>query len=100
VETVEGEGSNTPLSYTPEKAEADLLSALASAESAAGAAVAEERFEDAMTALATLRAPIDTFFNDVTVNDADQAKRAARLNMLARIRAACHRVADFSKIEG
>ena len=29
-----------------------------------------------------------------------QAKRAARLDLLARFRAAVHNVADFSKIEG
>ena len=51
-------------------------------------------------ALATLRAPIDAFFDKVTVNDADPAKRAARLSLLARMRDAVHRVADFSKIEG
>jgi len=36
----------------------------------------------------------------VTVNDADSAVRARRLNLLARFRDAVHRVADFSKIEG
>ena len=87
-------------SYAPEQAEADLLAALATAEAAAGEAVAGERFEDAMAALATLRAPIDAFFDQVTVNDADPDKRAARLAMLARVRAACNAVADFSKIEG
>jgi glycyl-tRNA synthetase beta chain len=34
------------------------------------------------------------------VNDADPAKRAARLGMLKRVRDAVHLVADFSKIEG
>ena len=53
-----------------------------------------------MAALATLRAPIDAFFDTVTVNDADPAKRTARLALLARVRAAVHGVADFSRIEG
>ena len=53
-----------------------------------------------MAALATLRAPIDSFFDQVTVNDADPAKRAGRLALLARVRAAVHGVADFSRIEG
>ncbi|WP_404713986.1 glycine--tRNA ligase subunit beta [Sphingomonas sp. MMS24-J13] len=90
----------TALSYMPEAEEADLLAALETAESAAGEAVARERFEEAMAALATLRAPIDAFFDKVTVNDADPDKRAARLAMLTRVRAACNGVADFSKIEG
>ena len=52
------------------------------------------------TALASLRAPIDAFFDSVTVNDEDPAKRSARLALLARFRDAVHKVADFSKIEG
>jgi glycyl-tRNA synthetase beta chain len=91
-----GEG----LSYTPEPAEADLIAALDAAGPAAADAVANEDFEAAMAALATLRAPIDAFFDAVTVNDADPAKRAARLALLARVRDAVHGVADFSKIEG
>jgi glycyl-tRNA synthetase beta chain len=88
------------LSYTPEKDEAALIAALDSAEPAAADAVAREDFEGAMAALATLRAPIDAFFDTVTVNDPDPAKRAARLTLLARVRAAVHEVADFAKIEG
>jgi glycyl-tRNA synthetase beta chain len=88
------------LSYTPEPAEADLIAALDAAGPAAADAVANEDFEAAMAALATLRAPIDAFFDAVTVNDTDPAKRAARLALLARVRDAVHGVADFSKIEG
>ena len=53
-----------------------------------------------MAAMAKLRAPIDGFFDTVTVNDADADKRAARLALLARVRDAVHEVADFSRIEG
>ncbi len=88
------------LSYTPEPAEKALIEALDTAEPRAAAAVEEERFEDAMGALATLRAPIDAFFEEVTVNAEDQDKRAARLGLLARFRDAVDRVADFSRIEG
>ncbi len=86
--------------YTPEPAEAALIAALDAAEPRAAQAVAEERFEDAMTALATLRAPIDAFFDSVTVNDPDPDKRASRLALLAKVRDAVHNVADFSKIAG
>ncbi|MGE3747309.1 MAG: glycine--tRNA ligase subunit beta [Sphingomonadaceae bacterium] len=88
------------LSYTPENEEAALIAALDAAEARAGAAVDAEDFEGAMAALAGLRAPIDAFFDKVTVNDPDPAKRAARLALLARIRDAVHTVADFSRIEG
>ena len=92
--------AETALSYTPEPAEAALIAALDVAEPRAAAAIAAEDFASAMAALASLRAPIDAFFEDVTVNDADPAKRAARLTLLGRFRAAVHNVADFSKIEG
>ena len=88
------------LFYTPEPAEEALAAALDAAEPNAAQAVAAERFEDAMAALASLRAPIDRFFDEVTVNDPDPAKRTARLALLARIRDAVHTVGDFSKIEG
>jgi len=88
------------LSYAPEPAEAALIAALDSASPQAASAVEAEDFEAAMAALATLRAPIDRFFDDVTVNDLDPAKREARLALLARVRDAVHAVADFSKIEG
>ncbi|AUX69910.1 glycine--tRNA ligase subunit beta [Porphyrobacter sp. HT-58-2] len=88
------------LSYTPEPAEKALIDALAAAAPRAAEAVEAEKFADAMAALATLRAPIDRFFEEVTVNDADANKRASRLALLAAFRDAVHRVADFSRIEG
>ncbi len=92
--------SERGFSYPPEAAEDALARALDDAEPAARAAVKAEDFERAMAALAALRGPIDAFFDQVTVNDADPAKREARLRLLARVRAAVHQVADFSKIEG
>jgi glycyl-tRNA synthetase beta chain len=83
-----------------EPAEAALVEALDRAEPEATAAVGREDFEAAMQALAALRAPIDRFFDEVTVNTDDPARRAARLDLLARFRAAVHNVADFSRIEG
>ncbi|WP_126172777.1 glycine--tRNA ligase subunit beta [Altericroceibacterium xinjiangense] len=88
------------LSYTPDAAEEALIEALDAAEPKAAAAIETEDFETAMAALASLRAPIDRFFEEVTVNAEDQSKRAARLGLLARFRAAVHKVADFSHIEG
>jgi len=80
--------------------ETALLTALDIAEQQAGPALDDERFEDAMAALASLREPIDRFFDEVMVNDEDPAKRAFRLGLLARFRDAVQRVADFGKIEG
>ena len=53
-----------------------------------------------MTALAKLRAPVDAFFDKVTVNADDSALRLNRLTLLAQIRALTLQIADFSKIEG
>jgi glycyl-tRNA synthetase beta chain len=83
-----------------EQAEQALVAALDKAEPKASAAVEKEDFTAAMAALASLRGPIDAFFDHVTVNDPDKAKRARRLNLLMRFRDAVNRVADFSKIEG
>ena len=88
------------VSYAPEPSEKALIDALADAAPKAASAVSEERFGDAMAALATLRSPIDAFFEDVTVNDDDPNKREARLNLLARFTGAVGNVADFSRIEG
>ena len=54
----------------------------------------------AMRALAELRAPVDAFFDKVTVNAPDPAVRANRLALLSEIRAATLTVADFSRIAG
>ena len=59
-----------------------------------------EDFEGAMRALATLRAPVDAFFLDVTVNADDPALRLNRLRLLGELREAMHAVADFSKVAG
>ena len=51
-------------------------------------------------ALAKLRAPVDAFFDKVTVNADKPEIRENRLMLLAQIRALTLEIADFSKIEG
>ncbi len=87
-------------SLLSDEAEKALFSAVNHADSEASQAVALQDFEGAMRALATLRAPVDAFFEAVMVNVDDEAFRANRLALLARIRAATGQVADFSKIAG
>ena len=62
--------------------------------------IAEEDFEQAMTAMAKLRAPLDAFFTHVTVNAPEPELRRNRLALLANVRDLMHQVADFSQIEG
>ncbi|MCK0128424.1 glycine--tRNA ligase subunit beta [Erythrobacter sp. F6033] len=94
------EWESKDVSYSPEPAEKALIDALDAAEPKAATAIEAEDFAAAMSALATLRAPIDRFFEDVIVNADEPHIRAARLDLLARFRDAVHRVADFSRIEG
>lgn len=83
-----------------EPQEKTLYERLGAARGEMEAAVAVEDFADAMTALASLRAPVDSFFDEVTVNAPDAALRENRLNLLSEIRTVMRTVADFSKIEG
>ncbi|ODR93740.1 glycine--tRNA ligase subunit beta [Methyloceanibacter superfactus] len=77
-----------------------LAKAVDEVEQAAASAVANEDFEAAMSAMALLRAPVDAFFDSVTVNADDPKLRENRLRLLNRIRATTQTVADFSKISG
>jgi glycyl-tRNA synthetase beta chain len=64
------------------------------------ALIGEEKFAEVMAVMASLRAPLDSFFTDVTVNAPDPDLRRNRLRLLHRVRAIMDRVADFSRIEG
>jgi glycyl-tRNA synthetase beta chain len=77
-----------------------LAKAVDEVQRAASAAVAREDFAAAMSEMAKLRAPVDAFFDSVTVNTQKPDLRANRLRLLNRIRATTLAVADFSRIEG
>jgi glycyl-tRNA synthetase beta chain len=62
--------------------------------------IAEEDFAGAMHALSKLRAPVDAFFDKVTVNSDDARLRKNRLQLLGELRDVMHGVADFSRISG
>ena len=84
----------------PEPADKALHAALVKAIGAIGPALDKEDFAASMQQMAALRVPVDAFFEAVKVNADDPKIRANRLHLLAGLRAALHRVADFSKIEG
>jgi glycyl-tRNA synthetase beta chain len=77
-----------------------LFDSLEEAERAAREAIGAEDYVRAMGFMAGLRQPIDAFFDAVLVNAPDEAVRANRLALLARIRAATGEVADFTRIAG
>ncbi|MGU3282940.1 glycine--tRNA ligase subunit beta [Methylobacterium sp. WL7] len=91
---------DSALAASGEPAERALAEALAGAAATASQAIASEDFAGAMRALSALRAPVDAFFQDVTVNAPDPKLRENRLLLLNALRAATRAVADFSKIEG
>jgi glycyl-tRNA synthetase beta chain len=80
--------------------ETALAAAIEEARQDTVAAINVENFEGAMNALADLRAPVDAFFEKVTVNVPDAALRENRLKLLSEIRSATLNVADFSRIAG
>jgi len=83
-----------------EPEEAALIAALKNASQDAATALDAENFESAMRALASLRGPVDAFFDRVTVNADEPVLRRNRLVLLSRIREAVMTVADFDRLEG
>jgi glycyl-tRNA synthetase beta chain len=77
-----------------------LAARLAQSQTHSAAALGREAFAEGMAALATLRRPVDEFFDKVTVNTKEADLRANRLRLLASIRDTLNLVADFSLIEG
>ena len=92
-----GDANEELLSEVQEKA---LFDALSSSAPKVDAALDAEKFEDAMSVLADLRAPIDAFFDNVMVNADDDNLRKNRMAMLEGFVNTVNRVADFSLIEG
>ncbi|MFC3570340.1 glycine--tRNA ligase subunit beta [Paracoccus simplex] len=81
-------------------AERALFAALDQAEPTIREAVRLEDFPAATQGIASLRAPIDAFFETVQINTDNQITRRNRLNLLSRIREAGRLIADFGRIEG
>jgi glycyl-tRNA synthetase beta chain len=88
----------------PKFAETDeeraLFAALDTAEAKITPAMEQQDFATAMHAMATLRQPIDAFFDATQINTDNATVRRNRLNLLSRIRTLCLSVADLTKIDG
>ena len=59
----------------------------------------EHKYEQALSKLADLRQPIDSFFDDVMVMDKDDKLKANRIALLSRIDSLFMHVADFSRLQ-
>jgi len=91
-------GADVKFAETDE--ERALFDALDTAEAQIKPSMAQQDFTTAMSAMASLRGPIDAFFTAVQVNSDNGTVRRNRLNLLSRIRTICSSVADLTKIDG
>ncbi len=92
-----GEVDEAQLSQAEEQS---LWAALSEAGNAVQPLLEAEAFTEAMAELAKLRAPVDRFFDEVTVNADDPNLRRNRLALLSEIRATIDQVGHFSAISG
>ncbi|MCV2369775.1 glycine--tRNA ligase subunit beta [Roseateles oligotrophus] len=81
-----------------EPAEKELAGALAQVQSLSDAFFHNGEYAASLRELATLRAPVDAFFDGVMVNAEDPALRANRLGLLKTLHEAMNRVADLSRL--
>jgi glycyl-tRNA synthetase beta chain len=88
------------VSLLTEPAEIALETGIRTTLSALEPQLERENYAGAMGALATLRQPVDAFFDQVLVNADDAAVRQNRLCLLSQVRAAANQVADLSLITG
>ena len=86
--------------YAENEVEKALFAALDEADKKIQPAMAAQDFAAAMAAMATLRGPIDEFFEAVKINADSALVRRNRLNLLSRIRTTCLSVVDLTKVEG
>ncbi|MEW6591795.1 MAG: glycine--tRNA ligase subunit beta, partial [Pseudomonadota bacterium] len=81
-----------------EDAEKALFAALGEIAPRADAAFAAGDYTGSLQALAALKTPVDTFFDQVMVNADDPALKANRLALLNRLHRTMNRVADISRL--
>ena len=75
-----------------------LLAAITKAEQSVSSALEHNNYAAALSELASLRQPIDIFFEQIMVMDEDCALRENRLRLLNRFVAVFAHVADFAKL--
>ncbi|HRF88541.1 MAG TPA: DALR anticodon-binding domain-containing protein, partial [Pseudomonadales bacterium] len=81
-----------------EAAEKTLAAALAEKQQQVAPLFAQRDYSGTLSALASLREPVDTFFDGVMVMADDAALRNNRLALLAQLRALFLQVADISQL--
>ena len=81
-----------------EGAEKELYRVFLEVESQATAYLSDQRYEEALTEMARLRAPVDAFFAAVMVMAKEEDIKFNRLSLLEKLASLFRRVADFSKL--
>jgi glycyl-tRNA synthetase beta chain len=94
----EGEGTAVQESLLVEAAEKALFAAMQSTVPTADQQFDAGDYTSSLQTLASLRAPVDAFFDGVMVNADDPALKANRLGLLRELHNAMNRVADLSRL--
>lgn len=94
------DGTDSPVdpALFQDAAERELYEAFQSVKSTVTATVAAGSWLEALTCIATLRGPVDTFFDKVMVMAEDERIKTNRLALLTVIARMFGRIADFSRI--
>ena len=94
------EGVDSPVDQAlfTDPAEGELCQAVADVKSSVEEKVAAHAYLEALTLIATLRGPIDTFFEKVMVMAEEQAVRANRLALLTAIVRLVGGIVDFGRL--
>ncbi|HOO90448.1 MAG TPA: glycine--tRNA ligase subunit beta [Syntrophales bacterium] len=79
-------------------AESNLYDSFINIRERANGCIDEGRYSDALSEMATLRKPVDAFFEEVMVMAEDEKIRFNRLSLLEEISDLFYRIADFSRI--
>jgi glycyl-tRNA synthetase beta chain len=96
------EGTDAPVdpALFEDAAEQALYEAFSTVKASVETRVADGSWLDALTEIATLRGPVDAFFDRVMVMAEDQRVRTNRLALLTAIARMFGKIADFSRIAG
>ena len=92
------EGGSVDTAVFDSSAEANLYHTFADIRERTNGCIDEGRYSDALSEMASLRKPVDTFFDEVMVMAEDEKIRLNRLSLLKDISKLFYRIADFSRI--
>jgi len=92
------EGGFIDPSIFDSSAENNLYQAFIDISEAANRHIDEGKYSDALSKMASLRKPVDAFFDEVMVMAEDKKIKFNRLSLLEEISKLFHRIADFSRI--